>query len=91
MVDPTGPGRGDVPPAIRQCPKCMATRTLDRTMWDGGRRKMRAAAQDACHIAARYRIITANREAMEACRKRANTANEAARWTISVEASKVTR
>jgi hypothetical protein len=68
-----------------QWPERMAARTLDMPMWEGGQRMMRTAAPDAfANIAAGDRIFIANREALEACRKRADRAREAVRCTLSV-------
>ena len=53
---------------------------------DGGQHLMRASAPDAfANIAAGDRIVTANRQALEACRKRADKAREAVRCTIKIE------
>lgn len=72
-------------PAGWQWPERMAARTLDMPMWDGGQRMMRTAAPDAfANIAAGDRIVTANREALEACQKRANRTREAVRCVINV-------
>ena len=74
-------------PASWEWPERMAARTLARPMWEGGQRMMRTAAPDAfANIAAGDRIVTANREALETCRKRADRAREAVRCTVSVEA-----
>lgn len=54
-------------------PERMAARSLRMPMWEGGQRMMHAASPEAfAAIMAGDRIITANREALEACRKRAN-------------------
>lgn len=79
-------------PASWQWPEKMAARSLDLPMWEGGQRLMRASAPDAfANIAAGDRIVTANRQALEACRKRANKAREGVRCTINVEAEKGAR
>lgn len=76
-------------PTSWQWPERMAARSLDLPMWEGGQRLMRASAPDAfANIAAGDRIVTANRQALEACRKRADRAREAARCTISIAPSK---
>lgn len=50
---------------------------------------MRASAPEAfANIAVGDRIVTANREALEACQKRANKALEAVRCTVNVEEGK---
>ncbi|GAA0659807.1 hypothetical protein FHT00_003519 [Sphingomonas insulae] len=70
-----------------QWPERMAARTLDMPMWEGGQRMMRTAAPDAfANIAAGDRIVTANRLALEACRKRANKERAAVRCAVNVEA-----
>jgi len=72
-------------PAGWQWPERMAARTLDMPMWEGGQRMMRAAAPDAfASIAAGDRIVTANREALEACQRRANRTREVVRCVIDV-------
>ena len=76
----------EVAPASWQWPERMAARTLDAPMWEGGQRMMRASSPDAfANVAAGDRIITANREALEACRKRANRTREAVRCTVNVD------
>lgn len=73
-------------PASWQWPEKMAAHSLDLPMWEGGQRLMRASAPDAfANIAAGDRIVTANRQALEACRKRADKAREAVRCTIKIE------
>src|SRR3546814_8220127 len=72
-------------PASWQWPEKMAARSLDLPMWEGGQRLMRASAPDAfANIAAGDRIVTANRQALEACRKRADRERETVRCTVSV-------
>ncbi|MDF0546402.1 DUF6118 family protein [Sphingobium sp. H39-3-25] len=79
-------------PATWQWPEKMAARSLDLPMWEGGQHLMRASAPEAfANIAAGDRIVTANRQALEACRKRANKAREGVRCTINVEAEKGAR
>ncbi len=76
-------------PGKWQVPEWMAARTLDLPKWEAGQRLMQAAAPDAfANIAAGDRIVTANRAALEACRKRANKAQEAVRCIVTVEAEK---
>jgi len=76
-------------PVKWQVPEWMAARTLDLPKWEAGQRLMQAAAPDAfANIAAGDRIITANRVALEACRKRANKERGAVRCTIEVGAGK---
>ena len=70
----------------------MAARSLDLPRWEGGQRLMRTSAPDAfANIAAGDRIVTANRQVLEACQKRANKAGEATRCTITVEAGRGAR
>lgn len=67
-------------------PERMAARTLAMPMWEGGQRMMRTAAPKAfANIAAGDRIVTTNREALEACRKRADRTRETVRCNVSVE------
>ncbi len=73
-------------PASWQWPERMAARTLDMSMWEGGQRMMRAAAPDAfANIAAGDRIVTANRETLEACHKAAARAKKPVRCSIEVK------
>ena len=72
-------------PASWQWPEKMAARTLDMPMWEGGQRMMQAASPTAfAALAAGDRIVAANREALEACRKRADRARETIRCTVSI-------
>lgn len=73
-----------VPPGW-QWPERMAARTLDMTMWEGGQRLMQVAAPGAfANIAAGDQIVTANRQALEACWKKAGKARDRVRCTITV-------
>ena len=73
-------------PASWQWPEEMAARSLDLPMWEGGQRLMRASAPDAfANIAAGDRIVTANREVLEACQKRANKTGKSVQCTGTVE------
>ncbi|WP_269448216.1 DUF6118 family protein [Acetobacter malorum] len=75
----------EVAPTSWQWPERMAARTLDMPMWEGGQRLMRTSAPGAfANIAAGDRIVTANREVLEACRKRANKARKEVRCTVRV-------
>ena len=77
----------EVAPASWQWPERMAARTLDLPRWEAGQRMMQSAAPDAfANIAAGDRIVTANREALEACRKQANRTLKAARCMITIAA-----
>lgn len=74
-------------PASWQWPEKMAARTLAMPMWEGGQRMMRTAAPGAfANVAAADRIVTANREAVEVCQKRANKSRSTATCTVRVEA-----
>ncbi|WP_277984383.1 DUF6118 family protein [Sphingomonas faeni] len=75
----------EIVPTSWQWPERIAARTLDMPMWEGGQRLMRTAAPDAfANIAAGDQIVTANRKALEDCRKRADRAHDAVRCTVSV-------
>lgn len=66
-----------------QWPERMAARTLAMPMWEGGPRMMKAASPEAfAKIAAGDRIVTANRQVVEACQKRARRAHETVSCTI---------
>ena len=76
-------------PASWQWPEKMAARSLDLPMWEGGQRLMRTSAPDAfANIAAGDRIVTANRQALEVCRKRADREGKTVRCTVSVAPGK---
>ena len=76
-------------PASWQWPEKMAARTLDMPMWEGGQRMMQAASPTAfAALAAGDRIVAANREALEACRKRASKVGEVMRCTVSIDPKK---
>lgn len=73
-------------PASWQWPEKMAARTLAMPMWEGGQRMMRTAAPEAfANVAAADRIVTDNREAVEACSKRADKSRSTASCTIRVK------
>jgi hypothetical protein len=75
----------DVAPASWQWPERMAARTLDMPMWEGGQRMMRTAAPDAfSNIAAGDRIVTANREAIERCRRAAIKTGKPVQCTVRI-------
>lgn len=72
-------------PESWQWPEKMAARSLRMPMWEGGQRMMRVASPDAfAAIVAGDRIIAANREALEACRKRANKAHDGIRCAVKL-------
>lgn len=67
-------------------PERMAARTLRMPMWDAGQRLMRAADASAfAGVLAGNRLASGNREALEACRRRAARAKKAVRCTIEIE------
>lgn len=75
----------EIAPASWQWPEKMASRSLAMPMWEGGQRMMRAASPDAfTAIAAGDRIVTANRQVLEGCQKRANRARGEVRCTVSI-------
>lgn len=75
-------------PASWQWPERMAARTLAMPMWEGGQRMLRTAAPEAfANIAAGDRIVTANREVLETCLRRAKRERETVRCTVNIEAA----
>jgi hypothetical protein len=73
-------------PASWLLPERMASRILDRPMWEGGQRLMRTAAPEAfAGLAAGNRFVTANRKVLEGCQKRAKRTGKSARCTVKVE------
>lgn len=75
----------DIVPASWQWPERMAARTLDLPRWEAGQRMMQRVAPDAfANIAAGDQIVTDNRVALEACRKRANRMREEVRCMVRV-------
>ena len=76
----------EVAPASWQLPERMAARTLDLPRWEAGQRMMQSASPTAFRaIVAADRIVTANREAIEACSKAAARKRETVRCTITIE------
>lgn len=72
-----------------QWPEKMAAHTLGLSIWEGGARMMQTASPQAfADIAAGNRIVTANRQVMEACQRRADRARAAVSCTIKVSARK---
>lgn len=68
-------------------PERMAARTLRMPMWEGGQRLMRAASPGAyAGILAGNRLVAANRETLEACRKRAGKVHKTVHCSIVVKA-----
>ena len=75
----------EIAPASWQWPERMAARTLDLPRWEAGQRMMQSASPTAFSaIIAGNRIVTANREAIEGCKKAAVKAAETVRCTIRV-------
>ena len=75
----------EIAPASWQWPERMAARTLDMPRWEAGQRMMQSASPTAFSaIVAGNRIVTANREAIEGCKKAAVKAGETVRCTIRV-------
>jgi len=82
----------EIAPAGWQWPERMAARIVGIPRWEAGQRLMQSAAPDAfANIAAGDRIVTANREALEACQKHANKTHETMRCTVRVKADKRTQ
>ena len=76
----------EIAPASWQWPERMAARTLDMPRWKAGQRMMQSAAPESWRaIVAGDKIMMANREAIDRCRKAAGKAREAVRCTITVE------
>ncbi len=77
----------DIAPASWQWPERMAARTLDLPRWDAGQRMMQSVSPTAFSaIVGADRIVTANREAIEACSKAAARKRETVRCIIRVGA-----
>ncbi|MGU3392434.1 DUF6118 family protein [Sphingomonas sp. M1A8_2b] len=67
-------------------PERMAARTLRMPMWEGGQRLMRAASPRAfASIVAGNRLVTADRDMLQACRKRAGRAGKPVHCAIEVK------
>ena len=78
-------------PASWLLPERMAARSLRMPMWEAGQRLMRAGdAQAFAGVLAGNRLAVANRETLEACRKRANKVGGTARCAVSVEPDRQT-
>lgn len=72
-------------PASWHWPERMAARMLAMPMWDGGQRLMASASPGQLQaIVIANKIVSANREAIEGCRKSAARTGEAVRCTIRV-------
>lgn len=73
-------------PASWQWPEKMAARPLNMPMWEGGQRMMQGASPSAfAALAAGDRIVAANREALEACRKRADRERETVSCGVRID------
>lgn len=74
-------------PASWLLPERMAARSLRMPMWEGGQRLMRADDPQAfADVLAGNRLVAANRETLEACRKKAAKAKKAVHCVIEVGA-----
>lgn len=72
-------------PASWLVPERMAARSLRMPMWEGGQRLMRAGdAQAFAGVLAGNRLVTANRETLETCRRQVAKAGKAVRCVIEV-------
>jgi len=72
-------------PASWLLPERMAARSLRMPMWEGGQRLMRAGNAPAfAGVLAGNRLVVANREILEACRKQAAKTEKAVRCTIEI-------
>ena len=70
-------------------PERMAARTLDLPMWGAGQRMMNIAAPESWRaVVADDRIVTANRDTIEGCRKLATKTGDIVRCTIRVGAGR---
>ena len=75
----------ELAPTSWQWPERMAARTLDMPRWEAGQRMMQSASPTGFRaIVAADRIMIANRETIEGCRKAAAKAREPVRCTIRV-------
>ena len=75
----------EIAPASWQWPERMAARTLDLPRWEAGQRMMQSASPAAFRaIVGADKIVTANRETIDRCRKAAGKADEAVRCTIRI-------
>ncbi len=73
-------------PASWLWPEWMAARALRMPMWEGGQRLMRAGSPEAFGgVLAGNRLVFANRDALDACRKQAGKAKKAVRCAIQVK------
>ncbi len=72
-------------PASWLLPERMAARSLRLPMWEGGKRMMRAGDTRAyAGVVAGNRLVTANRETLEGCRKQAAKVKKPVRCAIEI-------
>ena len=77
----------EIAPASWQWPERMAARTLDLPRWQAGQRMMQSADPVQFRaIVAGDRIVTANRQTIEGCRKAASKTRDTVRCTVRVGA-----
>ncbi|MFH8654858.1 DUF6118 family protein [Sphingomonas paucimobilis] len=75
----------EIAPASWQWPERFAARTLDLPRWEAGQRMMQSASPTAFRaIVGADRIVTANRETIEACSKAAVRKRETVRCTVRI-------
>ncbi|KQM21493.1 hypothetical protein ASE73_15735 [Sphingomonas sp. Leaf24] len=75
-------------PASWLLPERMAARSLRMPMWEGGQRLMRAGdARAFAGVLAGNRLVFANRETLDGCRKQAARVKKAVRCTIEMQAT----
>ncbi len=75
-------------PASWLWPERMAARSLRMPMWEGGQRLMRAGdARAFAGVLAGNRLVFANRETLDGCRKQAARVKKAVRCTIEMQAT----
>ncbi len=75
-------------PASWLLPERMAARSLRMPMWEGGQRLMRAGdARAFAGVLAGNRLVFANRETLDDCRKQAARVKKAVRCTIEMQAT----
>ncbi len=75
----------EIAPTSWQWPERIAARTLDLPRWEAGQRMMQTADPVQFRaIVAGDKIVSANRDTIEGCRKAARRARDAVRCTIKV-------
>lgn len=76
----------EIAPASWQWPERIAARTLDLPRWEAGQRMMQSVDPTAFRaIVAADRIVRANRETIEGCRRAARKAREEVRCAVTVD------